>query len=209
MSSAIGINNTWTAHLYPREEQWRNGRCTIKCRCAVVATYSFLREPTPPLSPLCVCVSLSGERRIHAGRVPLPPPYYCALLLLLYEGGAGARRRPVVTQSVDAKQECVACFLSHLVRHVKSGDGETSSSAFLSRRLYTSTFGCDSAGCDWRLSSKSSKVGSIFFYCHPHQYSIGSKRRAPRWPAIEPQSPASFEYEYIGPVGGAVRGLLK
>ena len=120
MSSAIGINNTWTAHLYPREEQWRNGRCTIKCRCAVVATYSFLREPTPPLSPLCVCVSLSGERRIHAGRVPLPPPYYCALLLLLYEGGAGARRRPVVTQSVDAKQECVACFLSHLVRHVKS-----------------------------------------------------------------------------------------
>ena len=79
-----------------------------------------------------------------------------------------------------------------------------------SNLLLPSTFGCDSAGCDWRLSYKSSKVGSIFFYCHPHQYSIGFKRRAPhRWPAIEPQSPASFEYEYIGPVGGAGRGLLK
>ena len=45
-----------------------------------------------------------------------------------------------------------------------------------SNLLLPSIFGCDSAGCDWRLSS--SKVGSIFFYCHLHQYSIGSKRRA-------------------------------
>ena len=89
----------------------------MRCRRYVLV---FTRTNAAAISIVCVCLSLSGERRIHAGRVPLPPPYYCALLLLLYEGGAGARRRPVVTQSVDVKQECVACFLSHLVRHVKS-----------------------------------------------------------------------------------------